>query len=326
MWKDFVCTQDPVWIVEAIRQGSLFCCTDGSYMKEIAVEVDVCGAAWILYCEETGKSLKGEFTEQSKWADSCRGEQLGMLAIHVILLTVEEHFGESLSNANIFCDNLGTIHKYSTKYARVSPPAKNNDILRVLRKLQSTSALAHKLSHVKAHQDDKLRYDALSLEENLNVNCDSRATQVLRRAVNTLAMHPSTLYLPLEAAVVVINEEKQTAYFVRRAKKFHDDEGLMSPAIFETVAWEPLWELLERRPQMFRLWYAKQCSGYCGTGQMITRCDKDASALCPNCGAYETADHLNRCTNVVRRGLLGDSIETLLEWMRDHDTHPDLML
>ncbi len=150
--------------------------------------------------------------------------------------------------------------------------------------------------------------------------------QVLRRAVNTSVMHPSTLHLPLEAAVVVINEEKQTADFVRRAKKFHDDEGLMSPAIFETVAWEPLRELLERRPQMFRLWYAKQCSGYCGTGQMITRYDKEASALCPNCGAYETADHLNRCTIAARRGLLGDSIETILEWMRDHDTHPDLML
>ena len=333
MWKDFECTQDPIWIVEAIRQGSLFCCTDGSYIKEIAV--DVCGAAWILYCEETGKSLKGEFTEQSRWADSYRGEQLGMLAIHIILLTVEEHFGESLSNANIFCDNLGTIHKFSTKYARVSSSAKNNDILRVLRKIQSTSALAHKLSHVKAHQDDMLRYDALSLEAKLNVNCDGRAKQVLRKAANSSALHPNTVHLPLEAAVVVINEEKQTADFAKdlryyigkeRAKKFYDGEGLMSPAIFDTVAWEPLRELLERRPQMFRLWYAKQCSGYCGTGQMLTRYDKDASDACPNCGAYETADHLNRCTNTVRRGLLKDSIETLVEWMKDQDTHPDILL
>ncbi len=63
-------------------------------------------------------------------------------------------------------------------------------------------------------------------------------------------------------------------------------------------------------------------------GQMITRYEKDASALCPNCGCYETANHLNRCTNEVRRGLLilSDSIENLLEWMRDHHTHPDLML
>jgi|SaaInl74LU_5_DNA_1037368.scaffolds.fasta_scaffold15862_2 hypothetical protein len=99
----------------------------------------------------------------------------------------------------------------------------------------------------------------------------------------------------------------------------------MSPEIFDTVAWEPLRALLEGRPQMFRVWYAKQCSGFCGTGQMITRWDKDASALCPNCGCYETADHLNRCANKIRTGPLGDSIENLLEWMRDHQTHPDTL-
>lgn len=82
------------------------------------------------------------------------GEQLGMLAIYILLLTAEEHY-EILSNANIFCDNLGTIHTFSAKYARVSSSAENSDILRVLRKIQSLSKLAHKLSHVKVHQDDR---------------------------------------------------------------------------------------------------------------------------------------------------------------------------
>jgi hypothetical protein len=41
---------------------------------------DICGAAWVFYCSATGKRLQGEFAEQSTWADSYRGEQLGMLA------------------------------------------------------------------------------------------------------------------------------------------------------------------------------------------------------------------------------------------------------
>lgn len=334
MWKELnrQDTEDLTWLVEAIQRGSLFCCTDGSYIRELTTEI--CGAAWILYCAVTKRSLHGAFTEKSKGAGSYRGEQLGMLAIHILLLTAEEHF-ELFSPANVCCDNLGTIHTFSRKYARVSSSAKNNDILRVLRKIQSKSKLAPNLSHVKAHQDDRLRYDSLSIEAKLNVFCDKRAKQVLRRAAAAGVDHPATFSLPLESAVVIIDNEKQTAdvakelrYYIgkERARQFYADEGRMSPEIFDSVAWEPLRALLERRPQMFRVWYAKQCSGFCGTGQMITRWDKDASALCPNCGCYETADHLNRCTNKIRRGLLGDSIENVLEWMRDHQTHPDLTL
>lgn len=141
MWKELnrQDTEDLTWLVEAIQRGSLFCCTDGSYIRELTTEI--CGAAWILYCDVTKRSLHGAFTEKSKGAGSYRGEQLGMLAIHILLLTAEEHF-EIFSHANVCCDNLGTIHTFSRKYARISSSAKNNDILRVLRKIQSQSKLA----------------------------------------------------------------------------------------------------------------------------------------------------------------------------------------
>ena len=43
MWDDISFSSDLSWIVEAIQRGSLFCCTDGSYMKKLAPEI--CGAA-----------------------------------------------------------------------------------------------------------------------------------------------------------------------------------------------------------------------------------------------------------------------------------------
>ena len=51
--------------------------TDGSYMKEPAP--DLCGAGWVVYCEETRNWIKGEFVEYSKRAVIYRAEQLGML-------------------------------------------------------------------------------------------------------------------------------------------------------------------------------------------------------------------------------------------------------
>eukprot|EP00985_Skeletonema_marinoi_P032245 scaffold39082_cov150-Skeletonema_marinoi.AAC.2 len=35
--------------------------------------------------------------------------------------------------------------------------------------------------------------------------------------------------------------------------------------------------------------YGKHCSGFCGTGQMISRWDPNASDSCPNCGRFESA-------------------------------------
>ena len=76
---------------------------------------------------------------------------------------------------------------------------------------------------------------------------------------------------------------------------------------------------------MYQLWYGKQCSGYCGTGEMLRRWDKEANASCPNCGAHnETAGHLNRCGSPERRQLLAKHIEEIEEWMKTHSTHPEL--
>eukprot|EP00984_Skeletonema_dohrnii_P013730 scaffold5718_cov112-Skeletonema_dohrnii-CCMP3373.AAC.7 len=70
--------------------------------------------------------------------------------------------------------------------------------------------------------------------------------------------------------------------------------------------------------RMYQLWYGKQCSGFCGTGQMISRWDPDASESCPNCGRFETADHLTQCDNRIRRDLLKEGIRDLDDWMSWH--------
>eukprot|EP00984_Skeletonema_dohrnii_P028437 scaffold18417_cov79-Skeletonema_dohrnii-CCMP3373.AAC.5 len=137
----------------------------------------------------------------------------------------------------------------------------------------------------------------------------------------------------MESAAVYIEGEMQTTDIAKalryhigkaNARRFYADEKIMENEIFDSVTWEDLQNLLQRRPRMYQLWYGKQCSGFCGVGAMVSSWDKNESSKCPNCGVHETADHLNRCSNKIRRALLPDSLRDLVEWMEDHDTGPEL--
>ncbi|KAK1748959.1 hypothetical protein QTG54_000898 [Skeletonema marinoi] len=334
MWEGLVLDEDPDWIIDALERGSLYCATDGSHNKKLAPLIS--GAAWVLFCSHSRKVMRGEFAEFSVAANSYRAEQLGMLALHLLLLTAEEYYQQSLTDANIFCDNKGTIQTFSKEHRRIPAGAKNNDILRVLRRIQTTSKLAHKLQHVKAHQDDNVPFRLLSLDAKLNFECDLRAKHAVQQAIADDASFRTTIYsLPLEQASVFFDGSKQTSDIAkelryqigrRNARQFYQDEKIMDNSTFDSIAWADLRSLLEKRPKMYQLWYGKQCSGFCGTGQMISRWDPDASDSCPNCGRFETADHLTRCESRIRRDLMKESIRDLDDWMSWHCTHPDLRL
>ena len=68
----------------------------------------------------------------------------------------------------------------------------------------------------------------------------------------------------------------------------------MPAEVFDSVAWDDIRRALANKPKMYQLWYGKQVSGYCGTGERISMYDKEADDKCPNCGkAKEDAAHLN---------------------------------
>jgi hypothetical protein len=140
-----------------------------------------------------------------------------------------------------------------------------------------------------------------------------------------------------QSAAVFIDGEKQTTDLAKelrylmgkaKARQFYADEKIMDVSIFDSVAWEDLRSLLQGRPKMYQLWFGKQCqcSGFCGTGDKLSQWDRTESNKCPNCGSFEKADHLNKCSSKIRRGLLTDSLYDLLEWMEENCTHPELLL
>ena len=78
--------ESPQWVAKVLRDGDLVCVTDGSYNKK--QYPNLCSAGWILVSKKSKRYIAGTLVERSPWANSYRGEMLGMLAIRIFMLAV----------------------------------------------------------------------------------------------------------------------------------------------------------------------------------------------------------------------------------------------
>jgi hypothetical protein len=83
--EDMRLSGDDGWLEVAIRDNTLVAVTDGSYMRSLYPHMNSC--AFILECTQCRGRLTGAFSEQTIVACSYRGELLGLMAIHLILLS-----------------------------------------------------------------------------------------------------------------------------------------------------------------------------------------------------------------------------------------------
>ena len=116
-------TKSPKWVAECLRNKTLICVTDGSYAKKKATEVS--SAGWIVACKQTRRIISGTLVRKSQSVDSYRGEILGMLAIRLFMLAVEEYCGAITDNNKICCDNKGALFTFEKKHKRVPGPEDN---------------------------------------------------------------------------------------------------------------------------------------------------------------------------------------------------------
>ena len=69
---------------------------------------------------------------------------------------------------------------------------------------------------------------------------------------------------------------------------------------FDAVDWRALDATLHNKPQIYKQWLTKQCSGFCGTQTMVAYWDINCDGKCPNCKKPETVSHLNLCGDAER--------------------------
>jgi hypothetical protein len=111
-------------------------------------------------------------------ANSYRGELLGLMAIHLILLSVNKIKPTLLGSLEVVSDCLGALKRVS-----YLPPHRIPSQCRHLDILKTIIVHCHGLSftiyctHIKAHQDVQKAFSSLSRKAQLNCICDHAAKQ-----------------------------------------------------------------------------------------------------------------------------------------------------
>jgi hypothetical protein len=117
MWENLKWIGEDGRIARSIQEGSCIAVTDGSYMKYLFPTIH--SAALVLECQKGRGRLWCSFPEASTTACSYRGELVGLMAIHLLLLTVNKKYPALQGSIDIYSDCLGALDK-----VRNLPPAR----------------------------------------------------------------------------------------------------------------------------------------------------------------------------------------------------------
>ena len=89
LWNDLECDDDGWWILDALRNETLYLVSDGSYQRK--VDPQVCSCAFTAECKASGKKLVCTWVERSPSASNYRGEILGALGYLLVMKAVLDY-------------------------------------------------------------------------------------------------------------------------------------------------------------------------------------------------------------------------------------------
>jgi hypothetical protein len=330
LWDDLRLTGEHGWINEAISDGSLLAVTDGSFLREHYP--NLCSAAFVLECTMGRGRMIGSFSESSRVANAYRGELLGLMAIHLILLSIDKVHSGNAGSVEVVSDCLGALRRVTDLPPyRIPSRCKHSDILKnILVHCRAMSFTIH-YRHVRAHQDDTTPFKKLSRKAQLNCICDHTAKQ--RIAIDGTRGNTDGRMFPLEPIGMFVQRGKLTSdtgdtlrFWAHRqlARTFYHSKGIISHDQFDETDWWSLQRTLTTMPQLFQLWAAKHVNRIAGTMSFLShqdgRCDR-----CPSCETCaETCPHIARCPEAGRASAFAQSTDELELWLSANRTHPNL--
>ncbi len=196
------------------------------FMREVTTSV--CSTAFFF--ENTNRSCKvvGAFPEHSETANAYRGELLGLMAIHLLLLAVnkvEPHLDGSITVYSDCERALGSIESLPT--LKIPLKYKHADILKNILVNCTGLSFRIKYQHISAHQDEGTPFHLLSRPAQLNCAADAGAKHQIRSLV--LSCPSQQQRFPLEPIVCVAGTWKLTpsmSWFMR----FHAHKQLARTA------------------------------------------------------------------------------------------------
>jgi hypothetical protein len=95
-----------LWLKTVLEQGTAMLATDRSYSWLRGPNVS--GAGWEITCQKSRKILNGSFYKFSSDTSAYRGELVGLMALHTLILRVCQYYHLTLAQGKIVCDSKST--------------------------------------------------------------------------------------------------------------------------------------------------------------------------------------------------------------------------
>jgi hypothetical protein len=174
LWDDIKWQGDAHWLRESIRNEQCIVVADGSYMPHI--RTDLCSTAFFFECTVSCSRLVGSFAEFLTALNAYRGKLLGLMAVHLILLIINELDPTLAGNVRVYLDCKGALDKVGgLPPGRLPAKCNHSDILKNILVNCAKLSFAVVFEHIEAHQDDPMEFQHLLQPAQLNCAVDASA-------------------------------------------------------------------------------------------------------------------------------------------------------
>jgi hypothetical protein len=241
---------------------------------------------------------------------SHRAEGFGKLSWVTLLHHITLYFGVTIRcTIRSYCDNKAIVQTTKTQmtYSSLSlAVCPNYDILRTIatkqQQLMSSTIKFENTMYVKAHQDQKKPFHALTTEEKLNVRADEIATMALHRAKEE--KDTPNYILPLGMAFLCMDGAAQSSEEQRtlrwrlsefKLQEYYSEKFNIKITKLATINWAALRLAREKLHPGQRSFTIKHTIEWLATGNRMQMQGQILNS-CPLCGNEENTDHLYLCS------------------------------
>ncbi len=176
LWEHMSVYGGVIWLEQTIPHSTLVTVTDGLYIREFYPPLY--SAAFIIECTKGCGRVVGSFSKLLSVANAYRGELLGLMAIHLILLSANKIHQSLVGSVEIVSDCLGAL-KQVTHLPQYWIPSwcHHLDILKTILVHCQGLLFTTYYSHIRAHQDNNVIFSKLRRKAQLNCICNHTAKQ-----------------------------------------------------------------------------------------------------------------------------------------------------
>jgi hypothetical protein len=161
LWEHLSVLGRVEWLKDLISDGTLVAITEGLYIRELFP--NLCLASFVLECSKGRGRAFGSFLEALLVANAYRGELFGLMAIHLILLSINKIWHNLTGSMEIVLDCLGVLQRVTFLPPYCIPSrCRHSDILKTILVHCKGLFFTTYYLHIKEHQDDNASFDKLS--------------------------------------------------------------------------------------------------------------------------------------------------------------------